>query len=80
MVETVVSGALLDFDRDGRLDVVRGSNYMTGGGPLECFPLRLYRNLGEGRFEEVTEKAGLGARVPAADRSAPPAAASAASH
>jgi enediyne biosynthesis protein E4 len=58
--------ALVDYDGDGRVDV-----YCTNGGwddrlagpslkperPAKC---RLYRNLGGMRFEDVTEKAGVG--------------------
>jgi hypothetical protein len=53
---------LLDFDGDGLLDV-----FLPGGGGFEGEgkknitgrPCRLYRNLGKGAFEDVTEKAGL---------------------
>ena len=52
---------LLDYDRDGRLDVV-----FTAGSTLERlragepgFGTRLYRNLGGLRFEDVTEAAGI---------------------
>ena len=58
--ETMSGGvALLDYDGDGRLDV-----YLTQGGP---FPFsnrktpgdRLFRNKGEGGFEDATARAGL---------------------
>jgi hypothetical protein len=62
VVETLVAGAWLDYDGDGRLDLVRGAHYKGGGAPLECFPLHLYRGLGGGRFEEVTKSAGLSLR------------------
>ena len=50
-------GAILDdFDNDGRLDVVQS----TIG---RCEPLRLYRNAGGGRFEDVSARAGVGAQL-----------------
>ena len=42
----------LDFDRDGNLDVFLADNGAQGG-------MSLYRNLGNGKFEDVTRKAGL---------------------
>ena len=44
-----------DFDRDGDLDV-----YIVNGVLQEGSTNRLYRNGGEGTFEDVTEPAGLG--------------------
>ena len=51
--------ALFDYDGDQRLDV-----YFINGGPLPPDPSRagrnkLYRNLGDGRFEDATERAGV---------------------
>jgi hypothetical protein len=54
--------ALLDYDGDGLLDV-----FVTGGGSFEGpdkkeikgRPCRLYRNLGNWKFEDVTERVGL---------------------
>ncbi len=54
--------ALLDYDRDGLVDI-----YATGGGtigdseakPLAGLPGRLYRNLGDWNFADVTAAAGL---------------------
>ena len=65
----VGGGALLDFDEDGLLDV-----YLVQSGPVPGAPEaatsagsaanrpgnRLYRNLGDGTFEEVTDAAGVG--------------------
>jgi tetratricopeptide (TPR) repeat protein len=42
----------LDFDQDGNLDVFLADDGAQGG-------MSLYRNLGNGRFEDVTRKAGL---------------------
>ena len=71
------SASFLDYDGDGRLDLyvanyvsftVRGNKVC--GEPrrdycspsvYEPVPDRLFRNLGGGRFEDVSEKAGLGA-------------------
>ncbi len=53
--------ALLDYDRDGRLDI-----FLTGGGSFDPvdktvkgYPNRLYHNEGNGRFRDVTAEAGL---------------------
>jgi enediyne biosynthesis protein E4 len=51
--------AAFDFDNDGRLDL-----FFTGGGSLDGKvvrgrPCRLYRNLGDWKFEDVTERCGL---------------------
>ncbi len=62
IVETVASGvATLDYDLDGLLDI-----YFVNGGALPgthfAEPPRnhLYRNLGDWRFVDVTEAAGVG--------------------
>lgn len=57
-------GAVLDFDQDGWMDI-----FLVNSGPLEGVtsrdfkaarePNRLYRNRGDGTFEDVTAKAGL---------------------
>jgi hypothetical protein len=63
--ETMVAGvAFLDYDGDGRLDL-----YAVNGAPIDSlektgpqFWNRLYRNKGDGTFEDVTEKAGVAGR------------------
>ena len=42
----------LDYDNDGRIDIFLPDNGKEGG-------MSLYHNLGNGKFEEVTKKAGL---------------------
>ncbi len=56
--------AVLDYDQDGWMDL-----YFVNSGPLDGVthhppgtrrePNRLFRNLGDGRFEDVTERAGV---------------------
>ena len=68
LIETMGGGvALLDYDRDGLLDIffVNGGRIVDGpSGPTvrrDAAELhnRLYRNLGGGRFEDVTKGSGL---------------------
>ena len=62
-IETMAGGvAVLDYDHDGRPDL-----FFTNGAPQPSlvksggtYANRLYRNVGDWAFEDVTEKAGLG--------------------
>ncbi len=66
LVEAVGSGAAwLDYDQDGRLDlyIATGKHHpiISKGDPPRVQPLnRLFRNRGDGTFEDVTAKAGVG--------------------
>ncbi|MBI2502333.1 MAG: VCBS repeat-containing protein, partial [Candidatus Latescibacteria bacterium] len=59
-----MSALWLDYDRDGYLDLFRGSVWNTGEGvPPEVARKgysRLHRNNGDGTFTEVTTEAGVG--------------------
>ena len=64
ILESVGSGgAFVDYDEDGRLDL-----FLVNGWALDEEPARvrikgrnaLYRNVGGGRFQDVTEKSGVG--------------------
>lgn len=62
MPETIGSGGgFFDYDNDGWPDLfLVNSSYWPGyENGVEPATPRLYRNLGNGRFEDVTEKAGL---------------------
>lgn len=62
IVESMSGGvALLDFDRDGRLDIylVNSLTVATAGEPRSARS-ELWRNRGDGTFVDVTEKAGVG--------------------
>jgi len=53
LVSHLGAGAcLLDYDNDGRIDLFLPDNGKEGG-------MSLYHNIGNGRFEDITQKAGL---------------------
>src|SRR5262249_25552402 len=54
--------AIFDFDNDGRLDLYFATGNMLPLQPAQSKPNRLYRNLGGGKFLDVTEQSGLGFR------------------
>src|SRR5262245_27348241 len=59
--ETMGSGvAVIDYDGDGRQDLLFVNSCPWPGQPAPATPptLKLYRNLGGGRFEDVTRAAG----------------------
>jgi enediyne biosynthesis protein E4 len=62
IVESMGGGAaFFDFDSDGRLDIYLANSF-TVEGALKGQPrpkAALYRNLGNGKFEDVAEKAGV---------------------
>ena len=61
IVETLGSGAAaIDFDRDGLLDLfVVNGDALPGMTPVAAPRPALYRNLGDFRFADVTQEAGL---------------------
>jgi hypothetical protein len=54
------SAAWADFDRDGLLDLFVGNETFKS----KSYPCRLYHNLGDGKFEEIGEQAGLNFSAP----------------
>ncbi len=54
--------AFLDYDRDGKMDLYFASCNLLPLAEKPANSNRLYRNLGGGKFEDVTEKAGVGFR------------------
>ncbi len=52
LFEPGAGACFLDYDNDGKLDLFLADNGAHGG-------LSLYHNLGNGKFEDVTKKAGL---------------------
>src|ERR1043165_2483077 len=62
IVETVSAGvAVLDYDNDGRPDIylLNGSTIAAEQGREKPPQAHLYHNLGNWKFEDVTEKAGV---------------------
>ncbi len=67
IMETVTGGlALFDYDGDGLIDIYFLNGAPLGGAPATASPAdtpprnALYRNLGDWRFTDVTEEAGVG--------------------
>ena len=62
IVESMSGGvALFDYDNDGRIDIyLVDSLTVEGAKDPQAARSALYRNLGGGRFEDVTDKAGVG--------------------
>jgi hypothetical protein len=52
--------AMFDFDNDGKLDLYFATGTHLPLGTARTGPNRLYKNLGGNRFQDVTEKSGLG--------------------
>jgi hypothetical protein len=52
--------AMFDYDIDGRLDLYFATMTYLPPGTVKSGPNRLYRNLGDNRFQDVTERSGLG--------------------
>lgn len=64
IVESMNGGvAMFDFDNDGRLDIYLTNSYTVDAAMAKkpMPPAALYRNLGNGKFEEVAAKAGVAA-------------------
>ena len=60
LIPTMIGGcAIGDFDGDGRPDLYVTNSIPRWGKPNTDGCGRLYRNLGGGRFEDVTKKAGI---------------------
>src|SRR5215467_4709239 len=61
LVETMGSGgAFIDYDGDGLLDVfLINGGWVPGTSKNRDFNHKLYRNRGDGTFEDVTVKAGI---------------------
>ncbi len=54
--------AIFDFDNDGKMDLCFATGNLLPIDPARAGANRLYRNTGGGRFEDVTERSGLGFR------------------
>ena len=62
--ETLGTGvAFLDYDDDGWQDLLLVNGTSWPGQPPSPARTRLYRNLGTGKFEDVTERSGIDARL-----------------
>jgi tetratricopeptide (TPR) repeat protein len=52
--------AIFDYDNDGKLDLYFATATLLPLGTARAGPNRLYKNLGAGRFQDVTDSSGLG--------------------
>ena len=52
--------AIFDYDNDGKLDLYFATATLLPLGTAKKGPNRLYKNLGDNKFEDVTEAAGVG--------------------
>jgi hypothetical protein len=52
--------AILDFDNDGKLDLYFATMSFLPPGQVRSGPNRLFRNLGDNRFQDMTQASGLG--------------------
>ncbi len=52
--------AFFDYDNDGKLDVYFATATLFPVGSVKKGPNKLYRNLGDGKFQDVTGPSGLG--------------------
>ncbi len=52
--------AFLDYDGDGKLDIYFATATLLPVGTSRNGPNKLYKNLGDGKFRDVTESSGLG--------------------
>jgi hypothetical protein len=52
--------AMFDFDNDGKLDLYFANETFLPVGSKPTGPNRLYKNLGNGKFQDVTAQSGLG--------------------
>ena len=52
--------AIFDYDNDGKLDLYFATGTLLPLGTARKGPNRLYKNLGDNRFRDVTEASGLG--------------------
>ncbi|BET68597.1 VCBS repeat-containing protein [Opitutales bacterium ASA1] len=59
LVDASGMASFCDYDRDGWLDVYVQTNMLSGASGPEGRPDRLYRNLGDGFFRDVTTEAGI---------------------
>jgi hypothetical protein len=52
--------AMFDYDNDGRLDLYFTTCTVLPLGTAQKGPNKLYKNLGDGKFKDVTDRAGVG--------------------